>query len=637
MRTLQTLRRMSVALPFLAAPALVGVRPGPAVAQRFAADPVEDLRQALRIPVRDPNNKDELSFRQRSLERAVARLRTVSELRRALQLQAAWRDEEAEAAPEVRKIDQDSRTLVAERFRDDLRQAMQSGDAVEETAAADLLSEVGVSIRGSGLPAAPEPPAGVASLMAPELIGLLKSRDAGVREAAARALGKIDPAPVEAAKALGGLLRPDQPVAVRLAATKSLGDIIQVAVAVQSARTPTGVVGTKQDVINAASATLAQLPPGLRDPDPRVRRQALEAVRQAAVALGELIEDPKKPEEFPPPGRPWSPEDRQFVDEVRRGVEAERKNVLPVAEGLRSLAPELRMALRDPDDDIRLAAARALEEVGNAHMRLQRSARSIPPAPPEPATQQGPVPDLPLRRISGEHMPSAKAVVSARLLVTVQKQAEKTADADPLQDLILDELPALADNLCDPDVRVRLAVLDVLEMLGGEAYRAENLLVRALDDPNRFVRWSAVRTLGKTRPVPAAVPGLARRLSDPDLGVRTAATVTVESYGEAARAAIPDLARDITRGDAEVREAAIRSIENLGPGIAGSAVPALTAGLFDRDVRVRRAAAEALGRFGTAARSAEPALRQALSHEDPEERRAVSEALLNMLLKPKGK
>jgi HEAT repeat protein len=49
--------------------------------------------------------------------------------------------------------------------------------------------------------------------------------------------------------------------------------------------------------------------------------------------------------------------------------------------------------------------------------------------------------------------------------------------------------------------------------------------------------------------------------------------------------------------------------------------------------RVRRAAAEALGRLGPLARDAEPALRRAL--DDPEDlvRKAAAEALINLNLK----
>src|SRR5439155_8122403 len=117
-------------------------------------------------------------------------------------------------------------------------------------------------------------------------------------------------------------------------------------------------------------------------------------------------------------------------------------------------------------------------------MRLVRRLQSIPPVPPEAAAQLNQVPDglrVPekvVQRVSGEDSHSAKTVVSARLLVALQKPAEVKSE-DPLLDLILDELPELADNLNNPDVRVRLATMNVLEMLGGDAFRASRLLVGA--------------------------------------------------------------------------------------------------------------------------------------------------------------
>jgi len=57
--------------------------------------------------------------------------------------------------------------------------------------------------------------------------------------------------------------------------------------------------------------------------------------------------------------------------------------------------------------------------------------------------------------------------------------------------------------------------------------------VKALSDSSRFVRWAAVRSLGRTGPVdvPEAVPALARLLRDQDLSVRQAAATTLERYG----------------------------------------------------------------------------------------------------------
>src|SRR5207248_4789748 len=134
-----------------------------------AVDPVEELRLALRVQVLDQAmNPDEIKFRDRNVGKAVAALRSIGDSRRALQLQAAWRDEEPEAPLEVREMDRKYRSEIIRRFRDDLRNSMKSGNPLVQTAAADLVNEVGVSIRGS----APEDAGGVMRSLAPDLVGL---------------------------------------------------------------------------------------------------------------------------------------------------------------------------------------------------------------------------------------------------------------------------------------------------------------------------------------------------------------------------------------------------------------------------------------------------------------------------------
>src|SRR5262245_55693668 len=102
MRTFNRWFRVRHGVSLLAATGVAGLSLGPASTQRSAIAPVEDLRQALKIPVREPEkNPEELKYRERILGQRVAALRSISDLRRALQLQAAWRDAEAEATVEM--------------------------------------------------------------------------------------------------------------------------------------------------------------------------------------------------------------------------------------------------------------------------------------------------------------------------------------------------------------------------------------------------------------------------------------------------------------------------------------------------------------------------------------------------------
>src|SRR5206468_1700770 len=132
----------------------------------------------------------------------------------------------------------------------------------------------------------------------------------------------------------------------------------------------------------------------------------------------------------------------------------------------------------------------------------------------------------------------------------------------------------------------------------------------------------------------AAVPALGELMFDPDLNVRQAAATTLESMGEQAKAAAPSLARAVGEGDAEPRMNAMYVLQVLDPADAKIAIPNLIDALNNSDARVRRVAAESLGKVGPAASAAVPALRRALGDEDNEVRVQASDALLAILVGP---
>ena len=75
-------------------------------------DPVEDLRQALRIEdVRNPT-PEQLDFRRKNLSRKISNLKTIGDLRKALALDE-WKEEPEQGRnEEIRKIDEQMRRLV---------------------------------------------------------------------------------------------------------------------------------------------------------------------------------------------------------------------------------------------------------------------------------------------------------------------------------------------------------------------------------------------------------------------------------------------------------------------------------------------------------------------------------------------
>lgn len=188
----------------------------------------------------------------------------------------------------------------------------------------------------------------------------------------------------------------------------------------------------------------------------------------------------------------------------------------------------------------------------------------------------------------------------------------------PVSDSWQGTVQTMITNLSDPDYRVRLGAVDVLETLVDGAEPAIPAMVKALADTNKFVRWSAARTLGRfatrrkdksdpfyTRYAESAVTGLMALLNDrEDPSVRITAAYALEQYGETATKAVPHLARVINRGDKDYIIAILHTIQGIGSGAAPT-LPNVAWVLSDRTqpTSVRVEAALTLGRFGPVAKT----------------------------------
>ncbi len=566
---------------------------------------VEALKDALRIPLHEPNNKEEpaaknvyqsqLNFRKKILQERINALNGVRELY--LALRQEWRDE-MERDEEVSKIDLALHQQVEDRFRQMIRESLQSGQPGRQIAAADWLGEIGVKVRAT------ETRRGLTSTFAADLAGLLRDKNPAVVESAAKALGHVNPDPQVAAPALQGLLQTGTAWEKR-AAADGLVSLIQGIDLLSQNKGGRGVETPREDILGLCLGVVPVAGKSLGDADVVVRRQSALAVQKVGATLGELISKPKQASDLPPPGYDLQKEEKDDLQDYQQKVEKELTEVSALSRGLGDRCRALGALLKDADPETRLQAARTLVELANLQTRLFRLADSIASLPEEKK------PGAETRtKGSGLEPPSPQLAL---------KQGLSAA------------LPAVAQALGDSDVRVRLAAVSVLDQMDRDAVVAVDALVRVLKDSDIFVRWAAARALGNIDPAAgkAAVPELGRLLFDPDLDVRLAAATTLEHYGNLGGAAVEDLTRAVGVGDAEIRVAVIHALESIGPE-AKSAVPALAKALEDPDERIRRSAAEALGRFGPLAQSAEPALRKALDDKDANVRRAVSGALLNI-------
>lgn len=589
-------------------------RPARAPAQ-LPNDPVDELTQALKVPIDVGQNTGELRAREAILTRLVGKLRTISELRRALALEE-WLDKEQDITirPEA-KLDQQIRSEVAARYIGAVRASLASNQPLRQTAAADLLSDLGIGLRG--VPAqGGNFRGGLNRVFGPDLARLLKNGNSRVEVAAARALGQINPEPKVAVPALADLLKSGN-VEERRAAVASLGNLIKnmTPIVAGKAKGVSAVFITPEELVAMAAAVVPPAAGALDDADPEVRRQSAEALLQGAAALSDLIGQPKN---FRPyfEGRALTPDKRAEIEAARRELAQERARIAPLAKTLGEQAHRLARALRDPDPQTRLTARKALEEMGNALQRQERREANVPNLNGNGKTGQG----------SGEEQSSLN-------------QAQPPAiPGAPLTKAFDEDIRVLVRGLRDPDLAIRLATIDVLEMFGTVARSAAPDLVQSLRDPNRFVRWAAARTLGKMAPVAPeqVVPGLAYLLNDADLDLRMQAANSLGSYGPDARAAVPALTQTVARGDGEIRRAAMLALAAIGPENSRTAIPAITQELTHHNPQVRQTAAQVLGRFGPAARSAERALMERAEQDsDVDVRKAASDALLDVLPAPR--
>jgi HEAT repeat protein len=590
-------------------------------ADQFQPDPVEALKQIL-TPPRDvvPVDRKEVAA---ELGKVTEKIASVSDLLRALAL-PEWPQPEARDPLDEAKLE--SQALLAERLEQKIRQLLRSGSTSSQLATLTLIAEMGsrisvpesLSLRNlnklsEGLtgvsPRSSTSRKALGRVLTADVVYLVHhGENERVREAAARTLGQIFPEPAEAASALRSLLGSARAGERRAAATGLLG-LVQLASRFVAS---TGTMGTEvridfspADWVETCTQVIPAASAGLADQDVEVRRSCALALERSTAGLL----DQAAPQQRIGP----EPERERRTTPVR----ARSNELLPVLEafGNRGTAAALSQATLDSDAEVRILSRRALEEIGSVRDRLLHPEPGAPPLSlpgPEQASQQDrPAPDTLLASASGQ---------------VRQRQGDSAQEALRLA------LPALRMGVFDPVVAARLQAVQALESMGPLAGSAVPELTRALDDPDRFVRWAAARALGKIGPDRAAtaVAALGRLLGDWDLDVDLAAATALERFGPVARDAVPQLVRALGASDAEKRLAVIRTLTAIGTD-ARPAIPALAVALSDPDETVRRNAAQLLGKFGTQAASAEPALRSAMADPVPEVRQAASGALLKIL------
>ncbi len=529
---------------------------------------------------------DDAAQRDQKLRECVAGLRAIGDLRRAVSL-AEWHDHEPDNP--VAAVDRAYQKAITDHFQAAVRELLHSKSTTTANLGLDLLVEMDAE-------ANPTRDAATRPFTA-DVIDLIQHGDPRLLLPATRTLGAMDADPVQAVPALGELVRsPDAPL--RRAAAVALANMLQSTLArhISGGERAHPISGRREGAA-VAKTIMEALAPGHGDTQAEIRCCCATATLRTAVALTRtLTEGPLEPMK-----------DDLERRRLRTLLVDERADLRPLVLGLRDQLQLLARALHDEDVNARLAALNALEALARVQGRWSR---------------QG-----------------------AWLADPVINGFGKEVD-DPLDESLQSLLPHVASALPDADARVRLAALEVLDALGPAAGPAAPAAARALSDKDRFVRWSAVRTL-KDIGAPAALPAipmLARLLEDEDVDVDLAAIdalIHLDPNGRGVpargkpvkntppRNAVAALAQAVKSRDGEVRVAAIRALAGMGQN-ARPAVAGLCGALGDPDPRVRQAAAAALGQLGRVADDAVPDLNLALKDADPNVRRTASDALLRI-------
>jgi HEAT repeat protein len=605
-----------------------------ACADRFPADPVVELREALRSPIdelirQDPAAAKQLAskgptsaewsqliatVRLDAIRKRVEALHSLSQMHRALLLQD-WQDQGTPGTglsslpggnlgmDAFGLADRENRLLLTKRFHDEVQRTLSRAGPIAKLATIRMISEVAQTATQF------EDRRNLVREFGTDLAKVVASGDApDVRAAAARALGLVFPEPRVAVPPLSALLKSGTP-AEREAAATGLLELIEGAIHPSAETAGTNPGRERASIVSVGTSLIPALIPGLSDTNTRVRRMSAQALELSAGALMSQVPTQRSAED--PQG---------MLGPIRReGVAELRQQLPPLLNAFRGQASALARASEDPDLQVRVAARRALEAIGESRHRLQQLPAGGGLLGPEPAGIDT-LPPIPPNNGDGAGgqppAPKPEADLDALLL-----------------DRMRAALPSLIAGLSDPAVEGRLAAIDALETYGPAGAEAAPALVRTLHDKTIAVRRAAVRALGKIGPahLDETVPALAHLLGPAqDLDLRLSAALALERYGPAARDAVPPLVKATRASDSVMRVQAIHALEGIGTDSA-PAIPALIAALKDADAPVREAAAHVLGRFGKLAHEAEPALRDVLNDSSAPVRQAASDALLNII------
>ncbi|HQR07370.1 MAG TPA: HEAT repeat domain-containing protein [Gemmatales bacterium] len=145
------------------------------------------------------------------------------------------------------------------------------------------------------------------------------------------------------------------------------------------------------------------------------------------------------------------------------------------------------------------------------------------------ATWSASVPQL-VKNITGANLSAGQRRNLEQALVDLVLISKDTQISTPvMKHTWLAQVSSLAQLVGHPKTSVRLTALSILEALGTDAVPAGQLVQQALSDPDRFVRWAAVRALAAIGIDDSSRQMLATMEKDEDANVRQAVQLAMQT------------------------------------------------------------------------------------------------------------
>ena len=379
------------------------------------------------------------------------------------------------------------------------------------------------------------------------ILAAMEDPAVAVRQQAAKAFGRIRPAPTKFMQAIAEGLKDKDP-AVRKQVARTLGSFGP----------------------HAAPAVGAMVEAVLRDKEEMVREElyrALPKIGEGAVpALITAMTDSKDPKMRWRAGGPLikigKPAVGSLVKLLKHKDASLRQMVVRIlgviGPDAAAAVPDLAAALKDPEPHVAYFAAEALGKIG----------------------------------------PGAKSAATALAAALEDRRNHPTQPGEmaaktlqSLGPLAAPVVPSLIKLLEHDDLQVRLRTGDVLAAIGPPAKEAIPALRKALKHESAAVRWRATTALGRIGPAAkVAVGDLLAAMEDENWYVRGTAALASARTGPADKRVVPALIEALREEKLQVFVA--RALGEIGPR-ANAAIPALAKLAKTAKSRSKREAAEA--------------------------------------------